>query len=464
LTCRAGLAQDARARGASRRADRESTMRHAAPLVLVVLLLAPLALPGAAAQEEPTHGRPAVPDEAAKEAEDEEKVFSWNGDLKLAGLAQRGQYFGSADQPDPDGNYAWGEGGLLLEAHWRPADWVRFDVGGAATWTLGDDAYGTGTETQFLFYRAEVLFPDIGGSGVDVTIGRQNVQVGDGLLISDAFRSEKAALWLNPIYFLDALRVDWNGDSGFGATGYAFLLDRTTGETEDGYGWGAELRWKSSEEGPEVAFDYVARHDTGPLSNDARAAWLRGTLPFGPVTLGGDYVWEFGRIGDADYDAGAWYAYLKWALPTELDNYFTLHYAFFSGDDPATPEQEGYFPWYYGDTDWSQWFIGDIVGSTLNDNTDEKALWLEAAWTPVEPLLLRAYLHRLWVDTGAYHGVPPGVGNEFADEVDLTAEWTISERFDLWGVIGWARPLEAAEAVYGDDTIEEIAAVFEWHF
>jgi hypothetical protein len=443
-------------------------MRHSATLALVVSLFAPLALPGAAAQEGPAPKRPAgtsgEPAEAADSEDSEAKVFSWNGDLKIAGLAQRGQYFGSPDQPSPDGKYAWSEGALMLEAHWRPADWVHFDVAGAATWTIGDDAYGTGSEAQFLFYRALVEFADIGGSGVGVTIGRQDLGIGSGLVISDGFRSEKAALWLNPIWFFDAVKVDWDGESGLGASGYAFLLDRTTGEPENGYGWGAELRWQVLEEGPEVAFDYVARHDTSATDNDARAAWLRSTLPFGPVTFGGDYVWEFGRIGGVPYDAGAWYAYLKWSLPTELDNYFTLHYAFFSGDDPATPEQEGYFSWYYGDADWSQWFIGDIVGSTLNDNTDEKTLWLEAAWTPIEPLLLRAYLHRMWVDTGAYHGVPEGVGKEFADEVDLTAEWTISERFDLWGVIGWARPLEAARAVYGDDAIEEIAAVFEWHF
>jgi hypothetical protein len=439
-------------------------MRLSTPVALAVLIFAPLALPGPAAQDETVPGRPPIRDEQATEAQEAGKVFSWNGDFKLAGLAQRGQYFGSPDQPDPDGKYVWSEGALLLEAHWRPADWVHFDVGGAATWTIGDDAYGTGSEAQFLFYRALVEFADIGGSGVGVTIGRQDLGIGSGLVISDGFRSEKAALWLNPIWFLDAVKVDWDGGSGLGASGYAFLLDRTTGEPEDGYGWGAEVRWRVIEEGPEVAFDYVARHDTSATDNDARAAWLRSTLPFGPVTFGGDYVWEFGRIGGVPYDAGAWYAYLKWSLPTELDNYFTLHYAFFSGDDPTTPEQEGYFPWYYGDADWSQWFIGDIVGSTLNDNTDEKALWLEAAWTPVEPLLLRAYLHRMWVDTGAYHGVPEGVGNEFTDEVDLTAEWTISERFDLWGVIGWARPLEAARAVYGEDAIEEIAAVFEWHF
>ncbi len=443
-------------------------MRRSAALALAVLLLVPLALPSPAAQEEPAAGNPPAasdePKPSAEPKEADEKAFSWNGTLKIAGMAQRGQYFGSPEQPNPDGKYRWSEGDLQLEARWRPADWVRLNVGGAATWTLGDDAYGTGTTTQFLFYLADLEFPDIGGSGVDVTIGRQDISIGDGLVIGDGFRSEKAALWLNPFYFFDAVKVDWNGASGLGATGYAFLLDRTTGQTEDGYAWGAELRWRKGDEGPEVGVDYVARHDTSPAANDARAAWVRGHVPAGPFRFGGQYVWEFGTVGGADYDASAWQALARWNLPTELDNYFALNYAFFSGDDPATPEQEGYFPWYYGDQDWSQWFIGDIVGSTLNDNTDEKALWLEAAWTPIEPLLLRAYLHRFWVDTGAYHGVPEGVGNEFADEVDLTWEWTISERFDLWGIVGWARPLEAAKAVYGDDTIEEVAAVFEWHF
>lgn len=443
-------------------------MRHATALALVVLLAAPLALPFASAQEEPTHGRPpaALDEPPPGEAEEEAgaRGFAWGGTLKIAGLAQRGQYFGSPDQPDPDGNYAWGEGVLLLEAAWRPADWVRFAVGGAANATFGDDAYGTETDSQFQFFQAELVFPDIGGSGVELALGRQALEIGDGLVLADGFRSEKAALWLNAMTYFDAVEVSWDSDFGLGATAYGFLLGRTTGESEDGYAWGAELRFRGGDEGPLAAVDYVARHDSGPLSNDARAAWVQGSFPFGPVTFGGDYAWGFGEVGGTDYDATAWYAYFRWALPTELDNYLTLHYASFSGDDPGTAAQEGWFPWHYGDADWSQWFIGDLVGSTLNDNTDQKALWLEAAWTPLEPLLLRAYLHRIWVDTGAYHGVPEGAGDAFADEIDLTAEWTISERFDLWGVLGWARPLEAAKAVYGGDTIEEIAAVFEWHF
>ncbi|MCU0230297.1 MAG: hypothetical protein MUC67_02840, partial [Acidobacteria bacterium] len=361
-------------------------MRRSILLALAFPLLAPWTLPGPAAQDAPRPEPPAATDEPAREPEEAEKVFSWNGDLKIAGIAQRGQYFGSSDQPDPDGKYAWGEGALLLEAHWRPAGWVRFDVGGAALGTLGEDAYGTDSEAQFLFYRALVEFADIGGSGVGVTIGRQDLQIGNGLVVSDGFRSEKAALWLNPIWFFDAVKLDWEAKNGFGASGYAFLLDRTTGEPEDGYGWGAEVRWSAGEDGPHVAFDYVARDDTGPLDNDPRAAWIRGKVPLGPVRFGGEYIWERGRTAEVPYEAEAWYANVSWTLPTELDNYFTLHYAFFSGDDPATPAQEGYFPWYYGDSDWSQWYIGDIVGATLNDNTDQKALWLEAAWTPVEPL------------------------------------------------------------------------------
>ncbi len=167
---------------------------------------------------------------------------------------------------------------------------------------------------------------------------------------------------------------------------------------------------------------------------------------------------------DGPYDASAWNAAVRWTLPSEFESYLRLRYAFFSGDDPGTEDQEGYYSWFYGKDGWSEWYIGELVGSTLNDNTDEKVLWLEGAWSPSDVLILRALVHRIWVDTGAYHEVPEGAGNEFADELDLNFEWTINDSWGLWGYLGWARPLDAAKASYGDDSFLGGAVVLDWTF
>lgn len=441
-------------------------MRRAAVSALLVLLAAPLTLPGTAAQQEPASSL-LPPEVAAKEAATEEapKTFEWGGAVSILANAASGAAFGSPDQPDPGSDYFWGEGYVSIGLTWRPAGWVTIDAAGGASFTLGDDVYGSDTDGKALVERLSVAFPDIGGSGISITAGRQNLKIGDGFLVSDGYRDEKTAGYLVPFSFFDALVVDWERE-GFAVKALGGLLGNTTYDysQEDGYFGGADLSWSKGEEGPGLGVLYLARADSGPLDNDAEALSVRGSLPVGPVTFNGEYAWEFGSIGPSTYDASAWNAAVRWTLPSEFESYLRLRYAFFSGDDPRTEDQEAYYAWFYGKDGWSEWYIGELVGSTLNDNTDEKVLWLEGAWSPSDVLILRALVHRIWVDTGAYHEVPEGAGNEFADELDLNFEWTINDSWGLWGYLGWARPLDAAKASYGDDSFLGGAVVLDWTF
>lgn len=433
------------------------------PLAVACLLLLPLSAP-AWGQDGPDKEEPAAAAAGEEGAEEEPERFEWGGAVSLVANAASGAYFGSPDQPDPGGDYLWGEGYVSIGLTWRPAGWVTIDAAGGGSFTLGDDVYGYDTDAKALVERLSVAFPDIGGSGVSVTLGRQNLTIGDGFIVADGYRNEKTAVWLIPFTFFDALVVDWERD-GFAVKGLGGLLGNTTFDysLEDGYFGGADLGW-SKEEGPSVGVLYLGRADSGPQDNDAEVLSVRGSVPIGPVTLNGEYAWEFGSIGPASYDASAWNAAIRWTLPTEQESYLRLRYAFFSGDDPDTEDQEGYYSWFYGKEGWSEWYIGELVGSTLNDNTDEKVLWLEGAWSPSETLILRALVHRIWVDTGSYHEVPAGAGDEFADEVDLNFEWTINDAWGLWGYVGWARPLDAAEASYGDDSYLGGALVLDWSF
>lgn len=420
----------------------------------------------------PAHGQDAPdsadpPTASAVEAatEEEPETFEWGGAVSLVANAASGAYFGSPDQPDPGGDYAWGEGYLSIGLTWRPAGWVTLDAAGGGSFTLGDDVYGYDTDGKAVVERLAVAFPDIGGSGISVTVGRQDLLIGDGFIVNDGYRNEKTAIWLIPFSFFDALVVDFER-GGLAAKALGGLLGNTTFDysLEDGYFGGADLSWSKGEAGPVVGVLYLARADSGPRDNDAEVLSVRGSLPVGPLTFNGEYAWEFGSIGPASYDASAWNAAVRWTLPTEFESYLRLRYAFFSGDDPETGDQEGYYAWFYGKEGWSEWYIGELVGSTLNDNTDQKVLWLEGAWSPSEGLILRALIHRIWVDTGSYHEVPDGAGDEFADELDLNFEWTINDFWGLWGYVGWARPLDAAAASYGEDSFLGGALVIDWSF
>lgn len=434
--------------------------RSSRPLARLAIGCAVLALAAGAAwaQEAEEESGPAVP-----------PGFSYGVEATASYHYVNHAYFGAdwGITSDPDRkNYAWSEGLTRLRLNYGLPQGLWVSAGGVVMTTLATDYYGTNNVGDGLVDQLAIGLADAGGSGFSLTAGRQDLQVGDGFIIGDGYYDTRAALWNIPLNFYDGLKADlvrgpWHA-LAFGARlspSYA-----AEGETVKGFLAGGELGW-SAGEARSLTVGWFQREDDGTTNLDARALSVRGALGLGGMKLAGELVEQFGQRGVTDLEGRGCHLDATWSLPAAGEPYAQLQYLQFSGDDPSTPEDESYQPWQYRWNDWSQWYVADLVGSTLLGNSDTRVWKLEFGWSPCEKSGLRLLLHRLDLDSGAsWGGLADGVGRGFADEYDLVVDRELGEHWSAWVLGGYARPREAAKELVGSAASGQVFASITYSF
>lgn len=378
-------------------------------------------------------------------------------------------YFGNATDFPGKKSTTWAEGFTRARLNYGTSDGVWLSAGGVVMGTAGTDYFGTEDAHDGRLDQLLVGMSSIGGSGLSLVAGRQDLQVGDGFLIGDGYRDSKAALWNIPLNFYDALRADWQ-QGEWSALAFGARLSPSYGDQAEGTGnlqLGGEVSWNASETRT-LALGYFQRLDDGDAQLDARAFSLRGNWERGPFSLAGEGVVERGRNGEADLRSfgGHLGATCKAALRGEP--YAQLEYFLFSGDDPATADvDEGFYPWNYRWTDWSRYYVADLMASTFIFNNDSRIWKLECGISPLEDTSLRLLLHRIDLDTGASlweGGLPEGVGRAFAHEADLVVDQSIGDHWSAWVLGSYVRPLEAAKALAGEAAAGQIFVSLTYKF
>ena len=380
-------------------------------------------------------------------------------------------YFGAdwGITSDPERkNYSWGEGFTRVRWNYGLPQGVWLSAGGVLMATVSTDYYGVDGADDGRLDQLLIGASGIGGSGLSVIAGRQDLQVGDGFLIGDGYSDNKAALWNIPLNFYDAARADW-AQGPWHALAFGARLSPSyagDGVLPKGNQYGGELGWSGGEE-RSLALGYFQRVDDGDTQLDARAFSLRGALGARGFTLAGELVTESGTVGPEDLKGRGGHLGLTYAFKQKGEPYAQLEYFLFSGDDPATPEVEGFYPWNYRWTDWSRYYVADLMASTFIFNNDSRIWKLECGVTPLENTGLRLLLHRIDLDTGASQwagGLPEGVGRGFADEADLVVDQALGERWSAWVMGGYARPREAAKALAGGATSGQLFLSLTYKF
>ena len=177
---------------------------------------------------------------------------------------------------------------------------------------------------------------------------------------------------------------------------------------------------------------------------------------------------ESGTTGVAgpEVDAEAWYldfgyTLVDWPWAPAV----TARHAYFSGDDPNTAEDEAYDGLFYGFTNWGTWFIGEVAGEYIlfNSNFSVNTLVVKAA--SYDNLFLTAAHFDFAIDEpGA------GVDDDFGQELNFMANWTVNDNMAVTGVYGALESSGNAEANFfsadgtgADDTFHTIyAAAWIW--
>ncbi|MBT8765074.1 alginate export family protein [Metapseudomonas boanensis] len=343
----------------------------------------------------------------------------------------------SFDQGLSGAGTGYGAFGLLSSGTWGDGDAAGFTDGSERT-TKIEDAY--------LGWRSGKLFEALGEDGVDLSFGRQMIVVGDGFLING-----------------DALNLgEGLADGEFDRGGAYYLaarknFDQTAvlrlgGQT----GWRSDLMWLKSDNRaqakPEMlvgTLEHVA--DAGMIGLTAidirdideqyaspfqaeraglKTYSLRGQGNAGVenLFLSGEYAWQDKKqSGNED----AWYLEAGWTFAdTPWNPSVSYRYSRFS---------EAFDPLFFGlSRGFGTWFQGEVAGNyagPFNSNTAVHHVALKAS--PLENLSVGA----LWFD---FNTLDTDLGNFDGRELDLYAEWAVSESLVVMPLVGLYQPDKSA--------------------
>jgi hypothetical protein len=287
--------------------------------------------------------------------------------------------------------------------------------------------------------------------------GRQDVQIGDGWLIwdgnFDAF--ENAAYWLAP---RTAFRWAGTADLSNGSIGIKPFYIQGDGDQDHSEMVGADLRLEGdwgklgALYGNIIASDDLVFTRDGMQLVSLRALGINVPGVDG-LSLSGEYTKQFGEENGADFDAHAFYGqadYTFGSLPWTPT--LTYRYARFSGDGNPEGGDNGTFdPLFYGfSSGWGTWFQGEIVGEYFLFNSNQRNHMVKLSFAPTDSLGIGAIYYHFALDEKNFFGTPVS-DRTFADEINLYADWTVSDNVYVSAVAGVAFPGKGAEQAFGDD-------------
>ncbi|MDH4553764.1 hypothetical protein E8F11_01010 [Pseudomonas sp. BN417] len=354
----------------------------------------------------------------------------------------------SFDQGLAGAGTGYGKFNLLSSGTWGDGDAAGFTDGSERT-TKIEDAY--------LGWRSGQLFEALGEDGVDVSFGRQNLMIGDGFLINgDALNFGKGladgefnrggAYWLAARKAFDQTAVLRLGGKD-GLRGDLMWLksdNRAQAKTEMLVG---NLEHVSeagtlgltaidiSDVDEEFASPFQAERD-GMKTYSVRG---QGNAGVENLFLSGEYAWQNKK--DVD-DENAWYLEAGWTFAdVAWSPYVSYRYSRYSeGFDPLfTGFSRGYGTWFQGE-------VASNYAGPFNTNTQIHHVAFKVS--PLENLSLGA----LWFD---FNTLDRDLGNFDGRELDLYAEWAVSDNLIVMPLVGLYQPDRSADEggtqIGGDD-------------
>ena len=127
---------------------------------------------------------------------------------------------------------------------------------------------------------------------------------------------------------------------------------------------------------------------------------------------------------------------------------FTYRYAFFQGDDPATPRNENFDPLFLGFYDWGTWWQGEIAGEYFLSNSNLESHMVRALVTPNDSIGGGLIFSKFKLDHP--RSLAPRVTSpDAAFEIDAYADWKVNDNFTLTLLGAFANPGKAVQQFSG---------------
>jgi hypothetical protein len=309
----------------------------------------------------------------------------------------------------------------------------------------------------------------LGEDTFDISYGRQEFQVGDGFLIYDGYFDalNDGAFWLAPRSSFERAGLVKVNTKPLRGDVFYLKASHTQDDTElaginveyvrDDLGTFGGMYFHVLDSDPPIFWGPRDGVDVFSL----RAAEI--SFPgLNNLAFWGEYVRETGDGKYGDKDATGWYVETQYSLPeVRWTPRLSLRYASFSGDgDPSDNNSKDFDPFFYGfSRGWGTWYQGEVTGEYLLFNSNQKNYMVHLAANPTDALEMGALYFHFLLDKKNYFGTPVS-SDDFADEINIYADWSISEQLSASAVYGVAFPGNGAEQAFGDNDAFHVFEVF----
>jgi len=325
---------------------------------------------------------------------------------------------------------------------------------GSVPAAFGEDVSSFQAEDLYIGWRSGKRFQGLGENALDFSVGREQYQIGHGLLLFDgaAEGGSRGGYWTNArkafqfaaigrvkpgrhvieTFYLDKDELP-EADSGsrLWGTNYEFTLGEETTLGATYLKWFADPAIEPGRDGlnvfnvrayaspirrlPDLSFEFEYASERNGAALDSNAWTLQGAYEFAEAT---------------------------WT-PT-----LTYRYAFFQGDDPLTARNEAFDPLFPGFYDWGTWWQGEIGGEYFLANSNLKTHLIRADVSPTDAISGGLLVFKFVADHPRSVG-PRVTDSDLALEIDAYVDWKLNRNFTISFLGAYADPGKAVQQLTG---------------
>jgi hypothetical protein len=319
----------------------------------------------------------------------------------------------------------------------------------------GSDVSSFGPEDLYVGWRSGKSL-SIGENAVDLSVGRERFRLGHGFLLFDGASEggSRGGYWTNARQAFQFAAV-----ARFQPTHHkveAFYLDKDelpdndSGTRLSGLNYEFAAGKDNSTTLGATYLHFNAHADMKPGRDGLHVFNARAyTAPF-PAAPDLSFEFEYAAERNGDVlNSNAWTAQGSYQFSKAgWKPKFTYRYAFFEGDDPATPVNEGWDTLLLGFYDWGYWWQGEIAGEYFLSNSNLRSQLVRAHFTPNDKVSGGLLFFDFRADKPQAFG-PEVTAKDVAFEIDAYTDWKLNANFTLSLVGAFADPGKAVQQYTG---------------
>lgn len=380
-----------------------------------------------------------------------------------------------------DGDPTWGEMFVQPIVKGTAGQWygevsavgaVTFGDGDPTGFTTGGDGRWD-VETLFVGWRSGDPTDDADKPVIDLSVGRQALNIGDGFIIDDGNfdAGDDGGVWLVPRQAFQRTllaRIDYRA-----VHADLFFLEADPDNDEPAFA-GTNLEYRFEKQGHLGLLHFHILDADNPTTFLARQGMDVSAvrindyrLPFAPqVALWGEAAQQRGDGRSGAFESSAWYAETTYHFDLPWSPRLSYRHAYFSGDaNPRDNVRRDYDPLFYGFDvrGWGTWFQGEVTGGWLLFNNNQRNHLVHLAATPRDNLVVGAIGGSFRLAESNYLGTPV-TDRAFSDEINVYADWWASSRVFVTGAVAMMFPGEGAIQAIGDDANFHVLELAVYYF